>query len=67
MQKEFDLVKILSDTAKVEEMNTIKSAARKEMLDEVVTFINNEHLKVYKDESEEEAEKGADILISLLS
>ena len=57
MQKEFDLVKILSDTAKVEEMNTIKSAARKEMLDEVVTFINNEHLKVYKDESEEEAEK----------
>ena len=57
MQKEFDLVKILSDTAKVEEMNTIKSAARKEMLDEVVTFINNEHLKVYKDESEEESEK----------
>ena len=57
MQKEFDLVKILSDTAKAEEMNTIKSAARKEMLDEVVTFINNEHLKVYKDESEEEAEK----------
>ena len=57
MQKEFDLVKVLSDTAKVEEMNTIKSAARKEMLDEVVTFINNEHLKVYKDESEEESEK----------
>ena len=54
MQKEFDLVKILSDTAKVEEMNTIKSAARKEMLDEVVTFINNEHLKVYKDEVAEE-------------
>lgn len=57
MQKEFDLVKILSDTAKVEEMNTIRSAARKEILNEVVTFINNEHLKVYKDESEEEAEK----------
>ena len=57
MQKEFDLVKILSDTAKVEEMNTIKSAARKEMLDEVVTFINNEHLKVYKDDSAEESEK----------
>ena len=58
MQKEFDLVKVLSDTAKVEEINTIKSAARKEMLNEVVTFINNEHLKVYKDESEEEeAEK----------
>ena len=57
MQKEFDLVKVLSDTAKVEEMNTIKSAARKEMLDEVVTFINNEHLKVYKDESVEESEK----------
>ena len=57
MQKEFDLVKILSDTAKVEEMNTIKSAARKEMLDEVVTFINNEHLKVYKDDNVEEVEK----------
>ena len=57
MQTEFDLVKILSDTAKVEEMNTIKSAARKEMLDEVVTFINNEHLKVYKDDSVEESEK----------
>ena len=57
MQKEFDLVKVLSDTAKVEEMNTIKSAARKEMLDEVVTFINNEHLKVYKDDSVEESEK----------
>lgn len=57
MQKEFDLVKILSDTAKVEEMNTVRSAARKEILNEVVAFINNEHLKVYKDESEEEAEK----------
>ena len=57
MQKEFDLVKVLSDTAKVEEMNTIKSAARKEILDEVVTFINNEHLKVYKDASVEESEK----------
>ena len=57
MQKEFDLVKVLSDTAKVEEMNTIRSATRKEILNEIVTFINNEHLKVYKDESEEEAEK----------
>ena len=57
MQKEFDLIKVLSDTAKVEEMNTIKSAARKEILDEVVTFINNEHLKVYKDDSAEESEK----------
>ena len=57
MQKEFDLVKILSDTAKVEEMNSIKAAGRKEMLDEVVTFINNEHLKVYKDDSAEDPEK----------
>ena len=57
MQKEFDLVKILSDTAKVEEMNTIKSAARKEMLDEVVAFINKENLKVYKDDSAEDSEK----------
>ena len=57
MQKEFDLVKVLSDTAKVEEINTIKSAARKEMLNEVVTFINNEHLKVYKDDSAEDSEK----------
>ena len=56
MQKEFDLVKVLSDTAKVEEMNTIKSAARKEMLDEVVAFINRENLKIYKDEVAE-AEK----------
>ena len=57
MQKEFDLVKILSDTAKVEEMNTIKSAARKEMLDEVVTFINSENRKIYKDDGVKEAEK----------
>ena len=57
MQKEFDLVKILSDTAKVKEMDSIRAIGAKEMLDEVVTFINNEHLKVYKDESEEEAEK----------
>ena len=57
MQKEFDLVKVLSDTTKVEEMNTIKSAARKEMLDEVVAFINKENLKVYKDDSVEESEK----------
>ena len=54
MQKEFDLVKVLSDTAKVEEINTIKSAARKEILNEVVAFINNEHLKVYKDDVAEE-------------
>ena len=57
MQKEFDLVKVLSDTAKVEEMNTIKSAARKEMLDEVVTFINSENLKIYKDDGVKESEK----------
>ena len=57
MQKEFDLVKVLSDTAKVEEINSIKAAGRKEILNEIVAFINNEHLKVYKDESEEEAEK----------
>ena len=54
MQKEFDLVKVLSDTAKVEEMNTIRSATRKEILNEIVTFINNEHLKVYKDDVAEE-------------
>ena len=57
MQKEFDLVKVLSDTAKVEEMNTIKSAARKEMLEEVVTFINSENLKIYKDDGVKESEK----------
>ena len=57
MQKECDLVKVLSDTAKVKEMDSIRAIGAKEMLDEVVTFINNEHLKVYKDESEEEAEK----------
>ena len=57
MQKEFDLVKVLSDTAKVEEMNTIKSAARKEILNEVVAFINSENLKIYKDDGVKEAEK----------
>ena len=57
MQKEFDLVKVLSDTAKVEEINSIKAAGRKEMLNEVVAFINNEHLKVYKEDGVEEAEK----------
>ena len=57
MQKEFDLVKVLSDTAKVEEINSIKAAGRKEILNEVVAFINNEHLKVYKDDGVEEAEK----------
>ena len=57
MQKEFDLVKVLSDTAKVEEINSIKAAGRKEILNEVVAFINNEHLKIYKDDGVEEAEK----------
>ena len=57
MQKEFDLVKVLSDTAKVEEINSIKAAGRKEILNEIVAFINNEHLKVYKDDGVEEAEK----------
>ena len=57
MQKEFDLVKVLSDTAKVEEMNSIKAAGRKEMLDEVVTFINSENLKIYKDDGVKESEK----------
>ena len=57
MQKEFDLVKVLSDTAKVKEIDSIRAIGAKEMLNEVVTFINNEHLKVYKDESEEESEK----------
>ena len=56
MQKEFDLVKVLSDTAKVEEINSIKAAGRKEILNEIVAFINNEHLKVYKDDGVE-AEK----------
>ena len=57
MQKEFDLVKVLSDTAEVEEMNSIKAAGRKEMLDEVITFINSENLKIYKDDGVKEAEK----------
>ena len=57
MQKEFDLVKVLSDTAKAEEINSIKAAGRKEMLDEVVAFINNENLKIYKDDGVKEAEK----------
>ena len=56
MQKEFDLVKVLSDTAKAEEINSIKAAGRKEILNEIVAFINNEHLKVYKDDGVE-AEK----------
>ena len=34
MQKEFDLVKILSDTAKVKEMDSIRAIGAKEMLDE---------------------------------
>ena len=57
MQKEFDLVKVLSDTAKVKEIDSIRAIGAKEMLNEVVTFINNEHLKVYKDDGVEEAEK----------
>ena len=57
MQKEFDLVKVLSDTAKVKEIDSIRAIGAKEMLNEVVTFINNEHLKVYKDDSVEESEK----------
>ena len=57
MQKEFDLVKVLSDTARVKEMDSIRAIGAKEMLDEVVAFINKENLKVYKDESEEEVEK----------
>lgn len=57
MQKEFDLVKVLSDTAKVKEIDSIRAMGAKEMLNEVVTFINNEHLKVYKDDGVEESEK----------
>ena len=57
MQKEFDLVKVLSDTAKVKEIDSIRAIGAKEMLNEVVTFINNEHLKVYKDDGVEETEK----------
>ena len=60
MQKEFDLVKVLSDTAKVEEINSIKAAGRKEILNEVVAFINNEHLKVYKDDGVEEEKTGSE-------
>ena len=57
MQKEFDLVKILSDTAKVKEMDSIRAIGAKEMLDEVVAFINRENLKIYKDDGVKEAEK----------
>ena len=57
MQKEFDLVKVLSDTAKVKEMDSIRAIGAKEMLDEVVTFINNKNLKIYKDDGVKEAEK----------
>ena len=60
MQKEFDLVKVLSDTAKVEEINSIKAAGRKEILNEIVAFINNEHLKVYKDDGVEEEKTGSE-------
>ena len=57
MQKEFDLAKVLSDTAKVEEINSIKAVGRKEILNEVVAFINSENLKIYKDDGVKEAEK----------
>ena len=57
MQKEFDLVKVLSDTAKAEEINSIKAAGRKEILNEVVAFINSENLKIYKDDGVKDAEK----------
>lgn len=57
MQKEFDLVKVLSDTAKVKEMDSIRAIGAKEMLDEVVAFINKENLKIYKDDGVKEAEK----------
>lgn len=57
MKKEFDLVKVLSDTAKVEEINSIKAAGRKEILNEVVAFINSENLKIYKDDGVKESEK----------
>ena len=57
MQKEFDLVRALSDTAKVKEMDSIRAIGAKEMLDEVVTFINSENLKIYKDDGVKEAEK----------
>ena len=57
MQKEFDLVKVLSDTAKVKEIDSIRAIGAKEMLDEVVAFINKENLKIYKDDGVKEAEK----------
>ena len=57
MQKEFDLVKVLSDTARVKEIDSIRAIGAKEMLNEVVTFINNENLKIYKDDGVKEAEK----------
>ena len=57
MQKEFDLVRVLSDTAKVKEMDSIRAIGAKEMLEEVVTFINSENLKIYKDDGVKEAEK----------
>ena len=60
MQKEFDLVKVLSDTAKVKEIDSIRAIGAKEMLNEVVTFINNEHLKVYKDDGVEEEKTGSE-------
>ena len=60
MQKEFDLVKVLSDTARVKEIDSIRAIGAKEMLNEVVTFINNEHLKVYKDDGVEEEKTGSE-------
>ena len=42
----------------VKEIQRFKqSQRRKEMLDEVVTFINSENLKIYKDDGVKEAEK----------
>ena len=57
MQKEFDLVKVLSDTARVKEIDSIRAIGAKEMLNEVVTFINKQNRKIHKHDGVKEAGK----------
>lgn len=56
MEKEVDLLKILRDTAKVAEFDSMKAAGKKEAYEEVAKYIESEKLKVFKEEPDEEVE-----------
>lgn len=54
MEKEFDLIKVLESTSKQLEMDSLRIMGRKDGYEDVIKFIKDNNLKIFKTEDDTE-------------